>query len=306
MSQSTSPNRLRAYCLVVALFCLLMHPSARSTAQAVIGDQYRAASGDSTTPQYAEPVCEDSVPTWVGRAQRVGRDLGLRVAPATVLIATLGVGSASALAIYYDTERPYPTTCRPPAPDKWQHCYVGCRIAKWCPIGSLSASILAVLKEVRDSMSYGDFSWPDVLATLGGAWGCECQESCEACCCEEVGAVSITIIRERQVTAGCATCIFEMKGVTGCKLAVEIDGRHYLVADSGIEDEFVGDFDWLTHTYRVAFCYRGVKQTGFRRSCRLATPGKGGYDGKPKMEVIREKAKDKPSGTRQSSIGPAH
>ena len=38
------------------------------------------------------------------------------------------------------------------------------------------------------------------------------------------------------MTAGCATCIFEMKDVTGCKLAVEIDGKHYLVHGTGIDD----------------------------------------------------------------------
>lgn len=47
-----------------------------------------------------------------------------------------------------------------------------------------------------------------------------------------------TKLQNRNVTAGCATCIFNMKGVTGCVLAVEIDGQHYLVKgkDSGIDD----------------------------------------------------------------------
>lgn len=43
-------------------------------------------------------------------------------------------------------------------------------------------------------------------------------------------------LEDRLVTVGCATCIFEMKGVAGCKLAVEIDGKHYLVKGSGIDD----------------------------------------------------------------------
>ena len=40
------------------------------------------------------------------------------------------------------------------------------------------------------------------------------------------------------VAAGCATCIFDMPGVTGCKLAVKIDGTAYLVtgSDSDIDD----------------------------------------------------------------------
>jgi monofunctional biosynthetic peptidoglycan transglycosylase len=35
---------------------------------------------------------------------------------------------------------------------------------------------------------------------------------------------------------GCATCVFRMKGVEGCKLAIEFDGRHYLVQGSEIDD----------------------------------------------------------------------
>lgn len=36
--------------------------------------------------------------------------------------------------------------------------------------------------------------------------------------------------------AGCATCIFDMPGVTGCVLAVKIDGQAYLVEGSDIDD----------------------------------------------------------------------
>lgn len=38
------------------------------------------------------------------------------------------------------------------------------------------------------------------------------------------------------VDVGCATCIFHMKGVAGCKLAVEIKGKAYLVTGSDIDD----------------------------------------------------------------------
>ena len=40
----------------------------------------------------------------------------------------------------------------------------------------------------------------------------------------------------RTATIGCATCIFKMEGVTGCKLAVKIAGTPYLVSGSGIDD----------------------------------------------------------------------
>ena len=43
-------------------------------------------------------------------------------------------------------------------------------------------------------------------------------------------------LSDAKAEAGCATCIFDMKGVTGCKLAVKIDGRAYLVEGSGIDD----------------------------------------------------------------------
>ncbi len=38
------------------------------------------------------------------------------------------------------------------------------------------------------------------------------------------------------VEAGCATCIFDMAGITGCKLAVKIDGAAYPVTGSAIDD----------------------------------------------------------------------
>ncbi len=41
---------------------------------------------------------------------------------------------------------------------------------------------------------------------------------------------------KRIVDAGCATCIFNMNGVTGCKLAVKIGGMPYLVTGSKIDD----------------------------------------------------------------------
>ena len=38
------------------------------------------------------------------------------------------------------------------------------------------------------------------------------------------------------VVAGCSTCIFDMPGATGCKLAVKINGKAYLVTGSDIDD----------------------------------------------------------------------
>ena len=38
------------------------------------------------------------------------------------------------------------------------------------------------------------------------------------------------------MAVGCATCVFKMKGVTGCKLAVKTNGTPYLVSGIGIDD----------------------------------------------------------------------
>ena len=57
----------------------------------------------------------------------------------------------------------------------------------------------------------------------------------------------------KSVEAGCATCVYNMEGVSGCKLAVKIDGKHYLVTGSDIDDH--GDAhapDGLCHVARRA------------------------------------------------------
>ncbi len=42
--------------------------------------------------------------------------------------------------------------------------------------------------------------------------------------------------RMQSAEAGCATCVFGMKTVTGCELAVKIEGKPYLVVGSDIDD----------------------------------------------------------------------
>jgi len=44
----------------------------------------------------------------------------------------------------------------------------------------------------------------------------------------------------RIVEAGCATCIFNMEGVTGCKLAVKIDGKAHLVSGADVDAHGAG------------------------------------------------------------------
>jgi hypothetical protein len=55
-----------------------------------------------------------------------------------------------------------------------------------------------------------------------------------------------------------------MKGVKGCKLAVEIEGRHYLVQDSDIDDH--GDAhapDGLCNTIRRAKVQGSISENRF-------------------------------------------
>ena len=47
-------------------------------------------------------------------------------------------------------------------------------------------------------------------------------------------------VAARIVEAGCASCIFKMKGVKGCKLAVKIDGKAYLVTGADVNAHAAG------------------------------------------------------------------
>ncbi len=77
---------------------------------------------------------------------------------------------------------------------------------------------------------------------------------------------SSTKLQNRNVTAGCAMCIFKMKGVVDCVTAVEIEGKHYLVKgnDSGIDDH--GDAhaaDGFCNTSRKAVATGEIKDGVF-------------------------------------------
>ncbi len=76
-------------------------------------------------------------------------------------------------------------------------------------------------------MQHGFLSIP-VLASLL-AMGCTTNQ-------RFTDADGIEPMPPQLVEAGCATCIFDMEGVVGCKLAVKIDGKPYLVTGSDIDD----------------------------------------------------------------------
>ena len=68
----------------------------------------------------------------------------------------------------------------------------------------------------------------------------------------------------QEVEAGCATCVFDMEDVVGCKLAVKIDGTAYLVTGSEIDDH--GDAhapDGLCQVARAAVVLGGIEGDRF-------------------------------------------
>jgi len=141
--------------------------------------------GDLDLRHEVHPISEDRVITWSTRFSKAARDFGFLVAPPARPLVSAGVLASFATGFYYVNFPPKPTQCRPPQLDKWQHCYVGCEISFWCPIGAPSASLLAFLKEIWDSMGHGECSWADIRATLKGTWDCPVWESCEDFCCQQ-------------------------------------------------------------------------------------------------------------------------
>jgi hypothetical protein len=45
---------------------------------------------------------------------------------------------------------------------------------------------------------------------------------------------------KKTVEAACATCIYDMEDVQGCKLAVKLDGKPYLVSGSDVDAHSAG------------------------------------------------------------------
>jgi hypothetical protein len=181
------PHLIKKYILVVYCCFVGLLPGL-SSAQVGPDKQDRVVVNESAAKQPRKLIDDASMASFVALVSRIGWDFVYVVVPATRLPASLSAASAFIMAVYYDSERPYPVTCQPPEHDKWQHCYVGCQIATWCPVGSLSASMLSIMKEVRDAMGNGSFSWRDISATFRGIWGCAGCESCASCCCQYFGS----------------------------------------------------------------------------------------------------------------------
>ncbi|MHC4443535.1 MAG: DUF6370 family protein [Planctomycetota bacterium] len=52
---------------------------------------------------------------------------------------------------------------------------------------------------------------------------------------EAVTAAKVQTVALQTAEAGCGGCIFKMEGVTGCKLAVKIAGKPYLVTGADVD-----------------------------------------------------------------------
>lgn len=190
MNWTARHHLLRIFFLAASIYLAVLSPAVSNVRTSQV-NQHREASRRFIITTQPRPPCNDSMFEWLPQVLRLGGDLSLLVIPETRWLSAITVVGAAALAMHYDNERPYPKSCRPSAPDKWQHCYVGCKIATSFPLGAVSASALAILKEIRDEMNHGRFSWPDVFATLRGAWACTSCESCEDCCCGQVGGLIV-------------------------------------------------------------------------------------------------------------------
>ena len=73
-----------------------------------------------------------------------------------------------------------------------------------------------------------------------------------SCACQTLRGPDTTATSQT-LEAGCASCIFEMQEVTGCKLALRMNDRSHLVRGFGIDD--FGDAhadDGLCNTSRTA------------------------------------------------------
>ncbi|MCR4315560.1 MAG: hypothetical protein NUW37_04325 [Planctomycetes bacterium] len=97
-----------------------------------------------------------------------------------------GIICTAGFIIYYRLNPPEPS-CSVAQRDKWQHCYVGCKISFWCPAGVVWASVVGLLKEIWDEFVPGGtgFDEHDIAATIEGATTpCGFFQSCEDCCCD--------------------------------------------------------------------------------------------------------------------------
>jgi hypothetical protein len=81
-----------------------------------------------------------------------------------------------------------------------------------------------------------------VLAGLATLVACTAETSPEAHAAESVPAAASAAVPAdaRQLEAGCGSCMFQMKGVQGCKLAVKVDGTPYLVTGAKIDAHALG------------------------------------------------------------------
>jgi hypothetical protein len=80
-----------------------------------------------------------------------------------------------------------------------------------------------------------------VITALGlivGLSGCEKQAAQPAAA--PAAATATLAVDKKMVEAGCGSCMFHMDGVSGCQLAVKIDGKPYLVTGTDVNAHKAG------------------------------------------------------------------
>lgn len=67
-----------------------------------------------------------------------------------------------------------------------------------------------------------------MILVVGPSWSAGCAASGHH--------AASSALQRQHVKAACAMCVFHMPDIDDCLLAVEIDGKHYLVKGRGIDD----------------------------------------------------------------------
>ncbi len=120
-----------------------------------------------------------------------------------------------------------------------KHCN-GKAVAAYCELEEEGLEIEVIcladgkLKEVEIEGKTGKVSEVEDLKSLPGVEEEEGEDDDEDEHGEKEAAAVSSAEAIRTVQAGCGSCIFHMEGVKGCKLAVKVDGKPYLVTGAAV------------------------------------------------------------------------
>ncbi len=96
------------------------------------------------------------------------------------------------------------------------------------------------IKTVEMDAKTGKVTKVDALKKLPEFHKKHAEEDKKAAASQDRAAGQAPAEISRTVEAGCGSCIFKMEGVQGCKLAVKIDGKAYLVTGADVDAHSAG------------------------------------------------------------------